>query len=65
MTKRHMPYKISRFLNVFGSAVAVASATRLGHQPIPSDLRNLGIDPVQFSTIHVIEFCVRAVLCLL
>ncbi|MBN9134738.1 MULTISPECIES: hypothetical protein [Phyllobacterium] len=52
MTKRHMPYKISRFLNVFGSAVAVASATRLGHQPIPSDLRNLGIDPVQFSTIH-------------
>ncbi|MBA8899290.1 MULTISPECIES: hypothetical protein [unclassified Phyllobacterium] len=52
MTTRHMPNKISRFLNVFGSAVAVASATRIGHQPVASDLRNLGIDPVQFSAIH-------------
>jgi hypothetical protein len=52
MTKRHIPTKIGRFFNVFGSAVAVASATRIGHQPVASDLRTLGIDPVQFSTIH-------------
>jgi hypothetical protein len=52
MTKTHIPTKIGRLLNVFGSAVAVASATRIGHQPVASDLRALGIDPVQFSAIH-------------
>ena len=52
MTKRHIPTRIGRFLNVFGSAVAVASATRIGHQPVASDLRALGIDPIQFSSIH-------------
>ncbi len=52
MTKRHIPSKIGRFFNVFGSAVAVASATRIGHQPVASDLRALGIDPAQFNSIH-------------
>ncbi|MDQ0997941.1 hypothetical protein QFZ34_003123 [Phyllobacterium ifriqiyense] len=52
MSKNSASSKISRMLNVFGSAVAVASATRTGHQPIASDLRTLGIDPVQFSSIH-------------
>ncbi|TDQ31845.1 hypothetical protein [Phyllobacterium brassicacearum] len=52
MTKRHISSKIGRFFNVFGSAVAVASATRIGHQPVASDLRALGIDPAQFNSIH-------------
>jgi hypothetical protein len=52
MNKNSASSRIGRMLNVFGSAVAVASATRTGHQPIASDLRTLGIDPVQFSSIH-------------
>ncbi|MEP7453191.1 hypothetical protein [Phyllobacterium sp. SB3] len=52
MHKTSTTSRIGRMLNVFGSAVAVASATRTGHQPIASDLRALGIAPVQFSSIH-------------
>ncbi|MGH7005765.1 MAG: hypothetical protein ACREIP_17615 [Alphaproteobacteria bacterium] len=52
MYKKSTPSRIGRLFNVFGSAVAVASAIRTGHQPVASDLHALGIDPVQFSTIH-------------
>ncbi|MBZ9656654.1 hypothetical protein [Phyllobacterium lublinensis] len=52
MTKRHIHSRIGQFFTMLGSAVAVASATRLGEQPAASDLRALGIDPVQFRTIH-------------
>ncbi|MCO4316894.1 hypothetical protein M8997_006845 [Phyllobacterium sp. 21LDTY02-6] len=51
MKPAYTPKAISRMLSVFGSAVAAASATRTGYQPAPSDLRALGIDPVQFRTI--------------
>ncbi|MEK1887057.1 MAG: hypothetical protein AAAB35_05630 [Phyllobacterium sp.] len=52
MTTKYTSNKIGRFFNVWGSAIAVASATRTGYQPAASDLRALGIDPVQFSAIH-------------
>ena len=52
MYKKSTTSKIGRMFNVFGSAVAVASATRTGYQPVASDLRALGIDPVQFNSIH-------------
>ncbi|HMF68863.1 MAG TPA: hypothetical protein VK602_14790 [Phyllobacterium sp.] len=52
MSKDQKLSKISGFFRAFGSAVAVAEATRLGHQPVASDLRALGIDPVQFKAIY-------------
>jgi hypothetical protein len=52
MTKPEKLSKIGFFFRAFGSAVAVAEATRLGHQPVASDLRALGIDPVQFNSIN-------------
>jgi len=52
MTKKHTSNRIGRFFTVMSSAVAVASATRTGYQPAASDLRALGIDPVQFNSIH-------------
>ncbi|SFI63457.1 MULTISPECIES: hypothetical protein [unclassified Phyllobacterium] len=52
MTRKNQTSRIGRFFNVWGSAVAVASATRTGYQPAASDLRALGIDPVQFNAIH-------------
>jgi hypothetical protein len=52
MAKTQQLSKIGNFFRAFGSAVAVAEATRLGHQPVASDLRALGIDPVQFKSIY-------------
>ena len=49
---------IGRMFNVLGSAVAVAAATRNGTQPLASDLRQLGIDPVQFRSIQRGRFSV-------
>lgn len=42
---------ISRFFGIVGSAIAVASATEGGYRAKASDLRRLGIDPVQFGKI--------------
>lgn len=52
MYRKSTPSKIGRMFSVFGSAVAVASAIRTGYEPVASDLRTLGIDPVQFNGIH-------------
>ncbi|MEQ1954082.1 hypothetical protein [Mesorhizobium sp. CN2-181] len=42
---------IGEFIEIFGSAVAAASAVERGRQPAARDLRTLGIDPEQFRRI--------------
>jgi len=43
---------LAEFVNVFGNAVAAASAVSHGRQPKARDLRALGIDPAQFRSIR-------------
>lgn len=43
--------KLLGLFDTFGSAFAVAAATRNHRQPKSSDLRRLGIDPEQFRQI--------------
>ncbi|MBB2971941.1 MULTISPECIES: hypothetical protein [Phyllobacteriaceae] len=52
MTYKQMPARIGRFFTIFGSSIAVASATREGRQPNVRDLEVLGIDPAQFRKIR-------------
>jgi len=53
MAYRQMPARIGQFLTIFGSSIAVASATREGRQPNARDLEILGIDPVEFRKIRL------------
>jgi hypothetical protein len=39
------------FLDIMGSAIAVASATEAGRRPKPHHLERLGIDPNHYSRI--------------
>jgi hypothetical protein len=43
---------LGRVLDVFGSAVLVATAVESGHRPFDRDLVRLGIDPRAFRKIH-------------
>ncbi|WP_199194725.1 hypothetical protein [Phyllobacterium phragmitis] len=52
MTYKNMPARITGFLSIFASSIAVASATREGRQPHARDLLVLGIEPSQFRKIR-------------
>lgn len=43
--------RLGSFVDVFGSAVATASAVEAGRQPRARDLKVLGIDPGAFRSI--------------
>lgn len=51
MAKRALS-AIDSFFEVFGSAVAVSRAIESRQRPNSRDLRNLGIDPAKFRSIH-------------
>lgn len=52
MSRRYqISSRIVSFIDIFGSAVAAASASEAGRQPRARDLRRLGIDPEQFGRI--------------
>ncbi|EHK59030.1 hypothetical protein [Allomesorhizobium alhagi] len=51
MSYRQQRARLGEFFNLFGSAIAAASAVENGRQPAARDLRALGIDPARFRQI--------------
>ncbi len=52
MTRGIFSGRLLGLLDVFGSAVSAASATRNHRAPDPRDLQRLGIDPERFREIN-------------
>lgn len=52
MPTRNRFSRIGGLVRALGSAIAVSSAVERGKLPAERDLRNIGIDPIQFNSIN-------------